>query len=67
MTTPEDHQMSETTARTCTKTPCEHSEARSPMFSGHCSHASCPNYMDACSVHENYGLGEPRPAGRTGR
>ena len=38
---------------------CEHWESTSPMFSGHCSHASCWNYMDSCPVHENYGYPPP--------
>jgi hypothetical protein len=40
--------MSDTETR-CTLTKCEHWETSSPMFSGHCSHASCPNYMDGCA------------------
>jgi hypothetical protein len=41
---------------------CEHSEAGSPAFNGHCSHASCPNYMDSCPRHENFGLSHRGPA-----
>ncbi len=33
---------------------CEHWESTSPGFYGHCSHASCPNYMDACPRHQDY-------------
>ena len=56
--------MSETRHAGCTKTPCGHWESSSPAFNGHCSHASCPNYMDSCPVHENYGLAEPQRIGR---
>ena len=31
---------------------CGHWETRSPAFWGHCSHASCPNYMEACPLHQ---------------
>lgn len=48
--------MSEQQERECTKVPCEHWEASGTGLGGHCSHALCPNYMDSCPVHENYGL-----------
>jgi hypothetical protein len=35
----------------CTKVECDHWESKSPAFYGHCSHASCPNYMNSCPVH----------------
>ena len=36
----------------CTSVPCDHWESKeSPEFYGHCSHASCPNYQNLCSVH----------------
>ena len=38
---------------------CDHWERTSPAFCGHCSHASCPNYMDSCPVHQNYGFPDP--------
>ena len=31
---------------------CTHWETKSPAFWGHCSHASCPNYMEACPLHQ---------------
>lgn len=31
---------------------CAHWENSSPSFRGHCSHASCPNYMEACPLHQ---------------
>lgn len=36
----------------CTVTECEHWERTSPAFDGHCSHGSCPNYMNSCPVHK---------------
>ena len=41
---------------------CEHWERESPSFHGHCSHASCPNYMNSCPVHSDIPAG--RPGGR---
>ena len=38
---------------------CDHWERTSPGFCGHCSHASCPNYMDSCPKHQNYGFPDP--------
>lgn len=36
----------------CNELECEHWESNSFAFSGHCSHASCPNYMEACPAHK---------------
>jgi len=48
---------------------CEHWESGHPNYSGHCSHASCANYMDACPVHFSYGKGDGtgRPCTLEGR
>lgn len=31
---------------------CEHWEAASGSYFGHCSHASCPNYLNSCLRHD---------------
>ena len=31
---------------------CVHWERNHPAFWGHCSHASCPNYMNVCPLHK---------------
>lgn len=32
----------------CARQECDHPEAGKPGLRGHCSHASCPNYMESC-------------------
>lgn len=41
-----------TSRQECSRQDCEHWEAATPAFHGHCSHASCPNYMEACPRHQ---------------
>jgi hypothetical protein len=36
----------------CTITKCEHWESARPSLSGHCSHGSCPNYLNGCPAHQ---------------
>jgi hypothetical protein len=43
---------------------CGHWEAARQGFSGHCSHGSCPNYMDACPQHRDYGMAPGPGPGR---
>ena len=38
--------------KSCTKVECDHWESKIPNYHGHCSHGSCPNYMNSCPVHE---------------
>lgn len=35
----------------CSQQECEHWESKTASYRGHCSHASCPNYMEACPKH----------------
>lgn len=32
----------------CVWLVCDHPESLGPGLRGHCSHASCPNYMESC-------------------
>ena len=44
----------ETARQECNHEQCEHREANTEHkgFWGHCSHASCPNYMESCPRHQ---------------
>lgn len=35
----------------CVRQECDHPESARPGLHGHCSHASCPNYMESCPPH----------------
>jgi membrane glycosyltransferase len=39
-------------ASECSRQGCAHWESKNPAFWGHCSNTSCPNYMEACPLHQ---------------
>lgn len=41
-----------TTVAECSRIKCEHWESENMSLRGHCSHASCPNYLQACPRHQ---------------
>jgi len=36
----------------CIRQACGHPESKRPGFYGHCSHASCANYLESCLPHQ---------------